>query len=1052
MTFLTLFFFGIGLVMAQTQVRGTIVDEAGEPIIGASVQLKSDKTKGTSTDMDGKFTLSAPNNAVLVISSIGMKTQEVVAKPTMSIKMTSDTQLLDQVVVTAMGIKKVPDAVTSAQKIVSSEDINSAGSPSAVQALTGKVSGLQINLTNSGVVEENTIRLRGSRSITGNNDALIVIDGVKSTASVFQQLPPEVIKSINVIKGAQGAALYGSDGVNGVIMVTTIGARKIDKLNISINQKVDFDTPAYFPERQRKYGQGWDGIKINVENGAWGPAFTDPEFAGKTVTYGVPLYDYNKDGVVEINPSDFKPMPDDEAALKSTFAPYGKNNVADFFVNGLTSSTDITIDASGENKYGLLSVGYGKRNFVVEGDKYDKYSVLFKGGIQINKWNLEGSFNYLHRNTTHTNPGIYYDLLQSSADIPITKYKDYPDIPYGWNAYYNNPYWFIKHNRYNNERDFFSTTASLGYTFNEHINAKYVANFQQTSSNDLNYRDAWNPTAAYGLYDSSAISSFLNKNNDISKVYYGDLLLNFDYKLNDNWGLKALLGMNYQDNRYKITSAGGTNLVIPGLYTIYNLAKPTLPYNLDNGTFHRNSYAVFANVDLAFKDYLYLNATTRTEWASVLAKENNPYTYPSIGVSFIPTKAFPQLENSIISSSKLAASITRVGNTSAINWYKINDVARLGSGFPFTLDGPTKGGLSFSNELQPTDPKIKPEFVTTKELTMEVGLWRNRVNLNASFYQADTQDMITYQSTSRASSIQRYQINIGKMRTNGLELDLGLIPVQTNNLTWNVNFSYANENSKILKVSDDTDEVSLLAWNMVGIYAKEGRNFPLIKANAYKRDDQGRIIVDAKSGNPLYTSELQEFGTTAPKHTFGLNTSLRYKGLKLGAVMDYRTGHKFFSWTANGFTFNGMLKESAEFDRTKGGFIIPNSVIEDPNSPGKYIPNTTVKTGGEDYQGVSTYYSNIHNRIGENFIFDASAFKVREITLSYTLNNKQLRNYLQGLTVGVYARNPFTILAKDNLHYNDPETSSSNGNARGIAQDNQYPVLKTYGFNININF
>ncbi len=1046
---------GIQMVQAQTvRITGTVTSsEDGMPLPGVSVIVKG-TTIGGSTDVNGKYEISAPANAQsLTFSFIGFVTQDlaIAGRTVIDAVMESESKQIEEVVITAMGVKKIPDAVTSSQKIVSAKDMNAAGSPSAVQALTAKVSGLQINLTNSGVVESNSIVLRGKRSITGNNQALIVIDGVKSSASVFQQLPPEVIKTVNVIKGAQGASLYGSDGVNGVILVTTVGARKTDNVRVTVNQKVDFDTPAYFPERQRKYGQGWDGEKINVENGAWGPAFTDPAFAGQVVTYGVPLYDYNNDGVISVNPSNFDPMPDDPAALKKVYAPFGKDNVADFFVTGVTSSTDVTIDASGENKYGLFSAGYGKRNFVVEGDKYEKYSLLFKGGIEVGRWNIEGIFNYMHRNTTQTNSSIYYDLLQSSSDVPITSYSDYPDLAYGWNIYYTNPYWFIKHNRYDNKSDYFNAIATVGFKINDHINVKYVANFQNSLGENLNHRDDWAPTVRYNLEDASAISSFLNKNNSSRKDYYGDLLLNFDYKLTDDLGLKALVGTNYQDNSYSITSAGGTNLIIPGVYAIYNLAKPTTPINLPNGTYHKNSYAVFTSLDFAYKDYLYLNATARNEWSSILPKNNNSYFYPSVGVSFIPTKVFDEL-TSVLSSSKIAASITRVGKTSSIDWYDINDVATLGTGFPFALDGPTLGGLSFGDSRQPTNPDIKPEFITTKELTIELGFLDNRIILGSSLYQADTKDMITYQTTSSASGISLYQINIGKMRTKGVEVDLTLTPVRTKDLTWNVNLSYTHANSEIVKVSDATDEISLQANAMVGIYAKAGESFPLIKANAYQRDAEGRIIIDAATGNPLYTSELIEFGTTDPKHTFGLSTAVSFKGLRFSVVMDYRTGHKFYSNTAEGFTFNGMLKESAEFDRTQGGFIMPNSVIEDPANPGSYIPNTSVKTGGDDYQGVSTYYSSIYNRIGENFIFDASAFKVREIALSYTLNKKQLRNYLEAVTIGVYARNPFTILGNGNLHYNDPETSNTTGNSQGIADDNQYPVLKTYGFNVSFNF
>lgn len=956
------------------------------------------------------------------------------------------TQTIGEVVITgALGIKKKVDAQTSAQQVVTAEVLNQAGSQNAIQALTAKVSGLQITQTNSSVNSTSSIQLRGARSITGNNEALVVIDGAISTAAVLQQLPPDVIESVNVIKGAQGSALYGSDGVNGVIVVTTKqGARR--GLTVTYNANVDFETVAKLPKRQSSYGQGWDGARDAYENGAWGP-----KFDGTKTTYGFPQYDYDKDGYINLDSWDYG-MEDFESGdiPAQMFGNYqARDEVRKFFKMGSIFSNDLTLNAGSEGKYAMLNISNVRRDFVIQDDTNKRTSLLFKGGAKLDRWTIDGSINYIRRNTSETNGGLYWDLLQSAPDIPITAYKDYPDNAFAWNIYYLNPYWYIKHNRRNFNSNYFSAIAGLGFKVNDHINLRYTGNIQNSNGLTTAYQDDWKNTIitpGYRPYIGSVISNLtITQTNDLR--YYGDFLANFDYDLSDDLNLNFTLGNNYQERQYKVSQAGGTNLDIPGLYAISNVTKPYLATALDNGTYRRNSYAFFGNVDLNYRDYLFLNATGRNEWTSVLPKGNNSYFYPSVGVSFIPTKAW-DFGGDALNYMKIAASLAKVGNSSSIGWYDVNPIAEIGSGFPYSA-----GTLSYVNAVNQTDPNIRPEFVTSKEVNLILGFLRDKITLSASVFQQDTDDLITTQTASNASGINTKLINIGNMQSKGLEIDLGLTPVKTRDFMWDMNFSYYTAQSKVTKVTDETDEVSLLTLGTrAGVFAKEGYLFPLIKVNMMERDDQGRVIVDAVTGNPLVTSTLIEGGVGVPKHTIGFTTNLKYKGFKFGAVMDYRTGHKFVGDVANGLAFNGTLYESGQIDREKG-FIIPNSVYKDAS--GAYVPNTSVYVGGNhaDYSGVLAYYSSIYNRIGENFLFDATAFKIRELSMSYTLADRVLSGTgMDEITFGIHSRNPFVKYAKDNLNYADPETSFSNGNAKGIATSTQYPNVTTYGFSLNVKF
>lgn len=955
-------------------------------------------------------------------------------------------QNIGEVIITgSLGIQKKSDAQTSAIQVVSNKELTSAGNPNAILSLQGKTSGVTINNTNSSVTGSPRIVIRGNRSITGNNQALIVIDNVISSATALQQLPPELIESMNIIKGAQAAALYGSDGVNGVVLVTTKRGSKSNRMNVTFNSVTDFESVAYLPKRQRLYGQGWSGLKVNVENGAWGPAFNSP-LAGQLLPYGIPLYDVDGNGTIDVNPNDDALLADDASSIKSTFAPYGKDNVRDFFKVGTILQNGITANVGGENGYLLMSLDNLQREFVVEDDKLNRTSAFLKAGIKYNKWSFDAIVNYTRQKTSTTSSNLYSDLLQSSADIPIALYDGViDDRAYAWNIYYNNPYWTKKHVRFNTTTNRLNLIGSANYKFNKHIDILYRANVQYNTAENRNWNDGWSDISLPDV--TSEISSYNQSNSNLTK-YYGDLLVNFNYDLTDNLNFKLNLGHNFQNTSYNTTSAGGTGIIIPGLYQVWNLSNPTLPYSLDNTRGSYNTQAVFANLDLAFKDYLFLTATGRNEWNSVLSANNRSYFYPSVGLSFVPTKAF-DFGGDTLNYMKIYGSIMGTANASQVAEYAIRNYYNLASGFPYTSDGPTGGALSFQIPTTQTNADIKPEKVSKKEIGINMGLFNNRILLGASVYQDDTNDMIIAQGASSASGISLLRNNIGKLRNRGLDADITLVPIKTEDFRWDLTTTFTTYKADILEVSEDSDEVSIGGSSIAGVYAVKGEGF-VIKGTAYERDDQGRVIINQNTGNPLYTTELQTLGKVDPKYAFGFSTNITYKGFRLSAVADWRIGGKFYAGAMQSYAFSGQLEESAAFDRTQGGFIMPNSVYAGPNG---YIANTSVKTGGETYDDVIDYYSNVYTQIGENFVKSSTFFKIREIALSYSLPSAILANSgLSGLTVGIHARNPFTKFSRENRNYADPETSFTTGNAQGIAASNQYPAIRTFGFNVNVNF
>lgn len=962
---------------------------------------------------------------------------------------TIKTQNIGEVIITgALGITKKVDAETSATQKINSEELTQASNPNALGALTGKVSGIQITQTNTSVNDTYSILIRGTRTITGSNEALVVIDGVISSARILQQLPPEAIESVNIIKGGSGAALYGSQGINGVVVVTTKRGTRSKKMSVTYNGAVDFETVAFLPERQTEYGQGWDGNKVNVENGAWGPKFGDPAYAGLQ-PYGIPLYDYNGNGIIDYNPNDFTPAGDEEASIFSPFQSFGQKEVKNFFQTGTIFQNTLTVNTGDSDGYVLMSLGNVQREFMVEDDKLERSSALFKAGMKYNKWRFEGNFNYIRQNTTQTDPDIYYQLLQSSTDIPITKWRDYPDNAYAWNVYYQNPYWSIKNDRRKSLSNYFNFIGTVNYEVNKNINLVYRGNIQYTGLAQENYGNGWSSVEL----DATEVASYYNKYKQNNFTYYGDFLANFDYDLTDKLNSKLTLGHNYQETQLDNSEAGGTGIKIPGIYQPWNLSNPTLPYNLNNRTYRKNMHSLLGSLDLAYDNYLYLNASARYEMSSVLPLDNRNYFYPSVGISFIPTKAFDALgDNNVLNYLKLAASISRTGNSSAISYYDVYSRGRLGSGFPYD-----NGDLSFVIDTAPTDKNIKPEFTTKKEFDLVFALFNNRITFDGAVYQEDTDDLITRATTSNASGITSNLINIGKLKNTGIELNLNVVPVKTRDLKWDIGLNYTTNKTIVEKLTEDAKSVRLAGNNFVGIYADEGQELSVIKGIVYERDSEGRIIVDRVTGLPNITSTQEILGRTTPKYILGLTSNFSYKGIKVGVVMDYRTGHKFYSGTLQGFTFNGLNMASAGFDRTQP-YIVPNSSYMDAN--GNYVANTSIaiyqnnltqgttdpQTALQNYFGGSRY-----NQVADNFVLDATAFKVREISVSYSLPREIIGEKINDLTIGLHARNPFYKFADENKGYGDPETAFD-PRYRGLANPQQYPNLKTFGGNVSITF
>jgi TonB-linked SusC/RagA family outer membrane protein len=1013
-TFLALFLvLFVQLIYAQEiAVTGTVTDQSGIPIPAANVVVKG-TTTGTQTDIDGNFKIMASKGQKIVFSFLGMKNEEItVTSNTLKVKLTDASVELEGLVVTALGIKKKPDAVTTSTHLIKQSELNQAKATNAAVGLVGKVSGLQINTINNGVNPETRIQLRGFRSISGNNEALIVINNVVSNSTAFADLNPETIESVNVMKGANGAALYGSRGANGVIIVTTKrGNKSAEKFKVALNSTFTFESVAYIPQRQDRFGQGYEGAHDFTENTNWGPEL---DGSLQATGLGQQLYTY-------------------EAR---------KNNIRDFFQTGNTALNSIAISSGDENGYVSFSLGNQKTEGIIDKDAYRKNNFNFSAGKTVGKLSVNGNLTYTtsNQNTVqyiqdgNIQGSLYSSLLQMPINIPVKEFSN-GDQTQHWTYWELSPYWMIKNSRENANREIFDAVLDLNYKFNKNINTVLRANVRNFSNNKERFFNGYTQPVIYWDSPSSYPSSYYIDNSN-GRSIYTDLLVNFDYDLTENLNLKANVGSNITDRKTNYIDLEGQNLVIPGLLNMSNITGNTK--NSDEKT-QRRDFSLLSNVDLGYKEYFFFNTTARRDYTSVLTADNRAFNYYSGGFSFIPTKAIEGLKGKVLNYAKLSASIVQVGNA-GVDPYDINDRFKSAgtAGFPYASIN------SFVQDLQIATRKLKNEKTLSREANLNLGFLNNRITLDAGYYYSTNTDQILSISPSTASGANSAIVNIGSTKSTGFELDLGITPIKTNNITWDMRFSFSNPKTTVLKVSDvATDVLVGQPIGSIGVRAIEGEEFPMLVGFGYQRDPNGNIVIDAATGNPIKAANTK-LGKTTPDYILGLNTSFKYKNLKISSVFDYRTGHVFYSGTAESLVVNGADLVTAETGREP--FIFPNSVIQQLD--GSYLPNTNVSTPGNQ-----SYYTGIYRQIDENFVFDATAFKCREIAMSYEFPKKALgKSFISGLSIGLNMRNVFMILPKENRNYTDPEFSGTTGNNVGLSTDAQAPPTRTYGFNVNVTF
>ena len=1029
LTFLLVFFVQIAFAQEKT-ITGIVTDSSG-PLPGAYITIKG-TSEGTQTDFDGNYSIDANTGDVLVFSFIGMETVEKTVSTTskIDVQMKEDQNVLDEIVITAIGIKRKQDEITTANQVVKAEELNQASNPDAVQALAGKVSGLQINTTSGGLTPNTQITLRGNRSISGNNDALIVIDNIVSTAEVLSTLDPNTIDSVNVIKGPNGAALYGEQGAAGAIIVTTKkGTRGSDKFSVNFKSSVTLEEIAFLPETQDRFGQGWGGNIETVDQGSW----------------GVPYHN----AIISVG------TPDANGNFRNFEYKHIEDNILPFFNTGYNFQNSISI-AGGNMEEGFINFSYlnQKLEGVIPTSELSKHNFSLTSGKKMGKWTVQGIARYTHESTDDVNDrdvdnireddtypeiSMYQRLSNTPGNVPVEAFSSGDNNDH-WTIYDTSPYWTLQNDRRLGERRIFDLSGELTYQFNDNINAILRSSVRSIQDNDEIRRNAYEDQDGFVFGDRS-IRSFYQIDEETDQYIYTDALVNFDYKLTEDISLKSNVGINVTDQTTFRHVNGGFDIASEGFFHLSNVTSA--PVSWEENT-KKRTIGVFGQVDLGYKDYLFLNMTGRNDWNSVLPEQNRSFFYPSVGLAFIPTKAFPELKSEIFHKAKISASYVKSANATALDPQQLSTIAIRDTFYP------DSGLGSLVGQDTVVDQNIKNEFINSFETNLNLeflNIRGPRITLDASASFSKNTDQILETTTSSATGFFNALVNIGETSSRSLEVDLGFTPFKTDDFELNGRVGFSTYKTIVDKVTDQSDAVEVFGTTgTIGTYAIEGEEFPILQGTAYERDDQGRVVVDA-DGTPQMTAGLQKLGQTTPDYILNFALNVRYKGFRLAAVADYRTGHVFYSGIKNQLSGQGRTIETTFNDRLP--FVFPNSTVA-----GSGTTNTTVLSSNgvptnHPYNNAYNYYTGGHNDIDENFITDATAFKIREVSLSYDLPLQFIEKLsLTRFNIGVSARNLWTSLSSENLGYTDPEYAGRYGfGTHGIT-----PPTRYYTLSVNVGF
>ena len=1061
--------FLVQLTYAQNKmVSGTITDDSGLPLPGVNV-IKKGSSSGTQSDFDGKYAVKVTPGDILHFSFVGFTNQEITIsnQSIINIQMEQDTAELDEVVITSQGIKREKKAIGYAVSVVKSEQIENRPEADIARVLNGKVAGVSIVGTGGLAGSGTNFVIRGNSSINQNNQALFVVDGVPfntasntqgtdetgfingtgATSSRFLDIDPNNIASLNVLKGLSATVLYGEAGRNGVILITTKNGGtqlKEKKFEATLNQSVFFSKISGLPDYQNTYGQGGDNSVNPGFVGNWGDRFD------RNLTVRHP---YNQQDFATIFPQ-FQ-------GVNIPYQPF-ENNVKDFFRTGLGKSTSLNLSKSSEKASINASVGHTNEDGFVPGNNIQRLNFGLGGTMKLdNKFLITGSMNFSRTNfrtppVAAANGTNAVSIFRRTLFVP--RNLDLNGLPYqnpidGSSVYYRtdqeHPNWLIDNSRFSQGVNRFFNSFSTIYSINDNLSLTYRFGLDTYSENQEYYINKG------GVSSLQAQLGYLRTTSATNSIWDHSAILRLKaVDITEKIGLGGQVGINLRRDNYKQTGLVSTDQVVFNFIDHSNFASQTnddpLGADLDFKT-EKNVIGLYGQLQFDYEKYIYLTLAARNDWGSTVEKENQTLFYPSVNMSFVPTSAFPSLQSETLNFLKF-----RFGYGTSAGYpdpYLTRQTLELETA-QFTPPNESAINTNSSNFIFP-NADLRPELHREFELGLETNMWKNRITFDGSIYKRISKDQILNRDLDPSTGYTETFINAGEIENEGIEISLSIAPFKGNKgFQWNNQNIFTAYETTVIDLPDDIDQILYNGFSNIGNIAKEGEPLGAILGNFAIKDADGNFIINPNSGNIINSNTIGQddkvIGDPNPDWKYTSINSFSYKGVNLSVQLEYTHGGDFYSTTIGNLLRRGVTKDT---EQREGTFVIPG-VLGDPatgiplrDSSGNTIPNTIQQGANE------IYFLNFVDP-NDQQIFDASIFRIRELSLGYSVPQRFLENTPIGsISLSVFGQNVFFWAPNVPKYTNfDPETLSTGvGNGQGLDFQTT-PNSRKFGFGMKLTF
>jgi len=1029
------------LTAQQRTIIGKVTDDKGEPIPNVSVTVKG-TSLGTTSKQDGTYSLSIPANAkTIVISSVGMETVEtsIGIKGVIDVSLKQSEKDLQEVVVTALGIKKDKKTLGYGVSTVKAEELTQAHTTNVTNALAGKIPGVKIT-GSGGSFTGSSIIIRGFTTFTGSNQPLFVVDGIPfdnggggsplqtgpSVSNRAIDINQEDIDNITVLKGPSAAALYGSRASNGVILITTKKGKFNQKGTIEFSTSYGIETVNRLPSYQNSYAQGNNGTYLSNSQTSWGPLI-----AGQTVTNA-----FGKQEVLQAYP----------------------HNVSDMFKNGQNLQTNLSFTGGSDRNTFRFSYGFNNSTGVLDNNRLQRHNFGLNTSSKItNKLTVSVSGNYSNNSSKRTQQGNQLSNPLFRGWLTPRSY-DLTGLPFetaaGDQLYplgEDNPYWTIKNNRYRDEINRFFGNVAINYRFNNWLQFDYKMGADVFST----FRHAYDQIGIRGQGNVANTSANTNPFTGVGPAGSagGVLEVRNQYRsLNSN---------GYFTASKRVGDFNLTGVVGNEISQVYNATDQTIGYGVvvrdfeqlknttsfqpSNGSSKVRLIGLFGDFTAAYKSIASVNVTLRNDWSSTFKPGNNSYLYNAVAASINFTELLPGLKNNVIENIKVNGNIATVGKAGDFVYATDSyyGAASAGDGFGPAIVFPFNGLQGFTLNDQAGNLNLGPEFTTNREIGINLGFFKNRVNLEATVYKQKSKKLIFGVPVSNASGIGTLVQNAGSLTNNGVELNLNVSPIRSKSFSWDINANYTKIKSVVDQLAPGVANIFLGGFTTPNIRLVQGDEYGQIYGNAYQRDSKTNQLLIGANGLPIATTGVQKIGNPNPKWLMGITNTFTYKGFSLSVLLDIRHGGDQYSRNIKDIRANGVGAETAEFPRYNPDGSINKPYLFQGIYASNGQPNTT-NVSAQDYWGNSGKYV-----AAEGFIVDASWFRVREAALTYRIPASLSKKVsITRAELSVYGRNLY--LHAPNYPHLDPEQNALGiSNATGL-EFNALPQTRSMGVSIKI--